>query len=184
MKKIILLSAALAVTAISFAQDEEVKITGTKKITEDVAPSTVVADLHKRFPDAKSVEYFQVPKGGVTKQGWAVTKDDNFSPDASLDYYTISFKRDDLKYYGLYRADGTLVRSKLQENNTALPDAVKNAITNISKSHPGYTVTEQTYYKNIDHEKNTEYYEIHAEKGSTKKRVYFAPDGTVLKVKG
>ncbi len=183
MKKLFLFSLAVVIGFTAAAQDEIV-ITGTKKLTKQQVPDVVVSKLQEKFPNGQAVEYFQVPKGGVTQQGWAVTEQDNFAPDETVDYYTIKFKQDNMKYFGLFKADGTLVRSKMEETNASLPDAVKTAITNLGSSHPGYKVVSKTHYKNIDHEQNNEYYEVVATNGSTKKKVYFSPDGTVLKVKG
>jgi hypothetical protein len=183
MKKSILASLICLFSIICYAQDDVV-IKGTKKITKEMTPNEVVAKLNEKFPDAKSIEYYKVPPGGVSQEGWSVSEEDNLSSDASIEYYTISFNRDNLKYYGLYKADGTLVKSKLEEKEAQLPDAVLNAIKNISVDHPGYKIVSKTYFKNIDYGTQKEYYEVVAEKDGTKKTVVFAPDGTVKKIKG
>jgi hypothetical protein len=170
----------IAISASLYAQ-EDVVIQGTKKISKDATPHQVLDSLHKKFPDAQAVEYYEVPKGGVDR-GWAVTKDDDFN-SSGAEYYTISFKKGNFHYYGLYKADGTLVESKTEESSAHLPDAIKNSLKTISNAYPGYTVISKTYYKQTDLEKSKEYYEIVAQKGDAKKTLYYSPDGKLIKVK-
>ncbi|MEX6686788.1 hypothetical protein QTN47_04740 [Danxiaibacter flavus] len=182
MKKLLLLSATMISSAIAFAQNDIV-ITGTKKVTEELAPKAVVDSLHKRFPDAKAVEYFQVDSN-VVKRGWTVTEEDNLDPGSSIDRYTISFKRDNMKYYGLYKADGTLIMSKMQETDAALPDAVKATLKKMAgEDYKGWKLQSKTYFHQVNYDKSKSYYEIVATKGDEKKKVYLTPDGTVTKVK-
>jgi hypothetical protein len=182
MKKY-LFSAILFMISISFfanAQDEIV-IKGSKKLTKEYTPQQVIDSLNKRFPDAKSVEVFQTKADAVNK-GWTVTEEDNLSGDA--DYYTISFKNEGMKYYGLYDKEGNLLQSKVEEKVDQLPQAVVNSIRAISDKYPGYKVVSKTYYKNQNLTKSKEYYEVIAKKGNETKRLYYAPDGLLIKSKG
>lgn len=181
MKKLLWLLATLSPVLFVSAQDDIV-ITGTKKITKQLTPQQVIDSLNKRFPDAESVQYYQ-PTSGI-QNGWAVTEEDNLQAGSELDYYTISFKRNGLKYYGLYKKDGTLVQSKVEESVASLPEPIQNSIKEISKDHPGYTIVSKTYYKNQNYSKSKEYYEVIAEKGKVTKRLYYSADGILQKVKG
>ena len=182
MKQILFTMISAAMLTPALAQDDKV-ITGTKSISKKETPEKVVQALESKFPDAKSVKYYQIPKTEAAN-GWAIAETDNLSEDSDVEYYTISFKRDDLKYYGLYRADGTLVRSKVEEQVTDLPEPIKQSIGKLQEQYPGYTITSKTYLKNTDHSKSTEAYEVTAVKGKEKKKLFYAPDGTITKVKG
>jgi hypothetical protein len=181
MKKFFFIVIAIGLSSLVHSQ-EDVVIQGTKKVSKDMTPKQVTDSLHKRFPDAQAIEYYKVPKGGVDN-GWTVTKDDNIPGSGDVEYYTISFKRGTLKYYGLYKPDGTLVESKVEETSAHLPDPVKNSLKTVSSAYPGYTVISKSYYKQTNLEKSKEYYEIVAQKGNSKKTLYYTPDGTLVKVK-
>jgi len=182
MKKYFVVVIVVIGLCASVRAQEDVVIQGTKKISKDMTPKQVVDSLNKKFPDAKAIEYYKVPKGGVDN-GWSVDKDDNIPGSGDAEYYTISFTRGNLKYYGLYQPDGTLVESKVEETSAHLPDAVKNSLKNVQTAYPGYTVISHTYYKQTNLKKSKEYYEIVAQKGETKKTLYYKPDGTLVKVK-
>jgi hypothetical protein len=164
------------------AQDELV-IKGTKQIRKKLTPQQVIDSLESRFPDAKSVKYYKVPSSQA-KTGWAVTEEDDMEADEDIDYYTISFKRDDFRYYGLYKPDGTLVMSKMEEKVTTLPVAVAQSVKSLSTQYPGYVVNGETHFRRLDHSKNKEYYEITAKKGKENKKFFFSPEGELMKVKG
>ena len=182
MKKYLLLIVTVFYSFFLSAQ-EDIVIKGTKKITKEATPKEVVDALNAKFPDANAVVYYKAPSSGV-ENGWVVTEDDKLSDQDEVDYYTISFKREGLKYYGLYKKDGTLLKSKIEQNNATLPAPVASSLENVAKDHPGYTIKSKTYYKNQNYEKTQEYYEIVAEKGNTVKRLYYQADGKLLKVKG
>ena len=169
----------LLLTFRLLAQNDMV-ITGSKKISKDLTPKQVVDSLNKRFPDAKSVEYYQ-PAHGVAK-GWEVEKEDNLEGQG-IDYYEVSFKNSNINYYALYQADGTLVKSRMQQSEADLPEPIKAHIKSLSKEHPGYTLVSKKYYKNQNYTKSKEYYEVIAKKDKVKKTLYYSPDGTLVKIK-
>lgn len=183
MKKYLSLLAAIALFSTAFAQDDELIIHGTTKVNKNLAPKVVIDSLNKTFPNAKAVQYYKTPKDAA-KEGWTVTEDNDLGPDDEIDYYTISFNRNNMKYYGLYKANGHLVSSRLKQNVNNLPAAIKSSMKMLGTQYPGYKVLSKTYYKNLNHTKKKEYYEIVAEKGNDKKRLYYAADGTLIKVKG
>jgi hypothetical protein len=182
MKKY-LLSAVIALLCMqAWCQDEAIIIKGSLPISKKLTPQQVIDSLNKRFPDAHAVKYYKIPPDAVSK-GWTISKEDNLGMGETIDYYTITFKRSDVEYYGLFRADGSLVRSKQEETVEHLPDAVKKSISTLSADHPGYTVTSKKYYRNLDENSMDEYYEVIAQNGNTKKSLYFKPDGTLTKIK-
>jgi hypothetical protein len=185
MKKYSLLAFAISVCSLSFAQDDAIIIkgTGSAKITKDMTPTQVVDSLNKRFPDAKSVEYFKVPADAVAK-GWHITEEDNLDPSATIDYYTITFKREDMKYYALYNPDGTLIKSRLEESSVTLPEPIKASLKDLKTQYPTYKLSSKTFYRNTDYGKKKEYYEIVAKDGKKQKRIFYNADGTIIKIKG
>lgn len=185
MKKYSLLAVAALICSLSFAQDDAIIIkgTGSSKITKDMTPQQVIDTLNKRFPDAKSVEYFKVPPDAVQK-GWNITEEDNLDPNATIDYYTVSFKRENMKYYALFNPDGTLVKSRLQESSVSLPESIKTSLKDLKTQYPTYKLVSKTYYRNTDHSKQKEYYEIVAKDGKKQKRIFYNADGTLIKIKG
>jgi hypothetical protein len=182
MKKYFL-SAVIALLCVqAWSQDEAIIIKGSLPISKKLTPQQVIDSLNKRFPDAHAVKYYKIPADAVSK-GWTISKEDNLGAGETIDYYTITFKRADAEYYGLFRADGSLVRSKQEETVEHFPDPVKKSISSLSAEHPGWTVTSKKYYRNLDANSLDEYYECIATKENQKKSLYFKPDGTLTKMK-
>ena len=179
MKKYLITAIVLMLSTQMQAQDDFV-ITGSKKISKQLTPQQVVDSLNKQFPNAKAVEYYQAPADAV-RNGWTINVDDNL--DGDLDFYEVSFKNNNLKYYALYNKDGSLVKSRIQETSTNLPEPIKASLMNLKEQYPGYTVVSKTYYKNQNYTKSKEYYEVVAKKGNAKKTLYYSPDGTIVKEK-
>jgi hypothetical protein len=165
----------------SIAQDE-ITITGTNRINKKLTPQQVIDSLEARFPDAKSVVYYKIP-ADAAKKGWTITVDDNIDEEASIEYYTIKFKRHDFQYYGLYKPDGTLVMSKYKETITHIPESIKESLQQLSKQYPGYKVKSKTYYRNTSYSNSKEYFEFMASNGKNKKKVIYDGDGVLVKVK-
>jgi len=182
MKKYLVLAIMAFVFSKLFSQDNAVVITGTGKISKNMAPHEIVDTLKKIFPDAKAVKYYKLP-AEAAKNGWTISQDDNLGPGDVVDYYTISFKRADMRYYGLFTADGTLVKEKMEQKVDKLPEPIKASIKTLSQDHPDYKIVSKTFYKNVDNNTNEEYYEILAKNGKDDKKLYYKPDGTLIKIK-
>lgn len=180
----VLLLLATFVSFVASAQDDLV-ITASKKVSKEVTPKQVVDSLEKRFPDAKSIEYYETAAKDASK-GWAVTEQDNLN-GGSIDFYTLSFKRDNAQYYGLYKSDGTLVRSKFEQKDVELPAPVVTKLKSMAAGdYKGYTLLSKEYFKSVNHTDMKEYYEVKAvnnKNGGKKKTVIIDPAGNVLKVK-
>src|ERR1700755_2023017 len=110
MKKFLFLIVLVAGGRLCFGQSGDLVIEGSSKINRHLTPQQVIDSLNKTFPDAKSVRYFKTPPDAA-RRGWTVKEENNLSPGETIDYYTISFKRANMKYYGLYTRDGRLVNS-------------------------------------------------------------------------
>jgi hypothetical protein len=184
MKKYILTAVGIMLSAFVLvqAQQQDVVIKGSKQIDKKVTPQQVIDSLNKRFPDAESVKYFTA-KPDVVQRGWTVSEENKLQLNEDLDYYTISFNRQGLKYYGLYDREGNLLESKIEESVDSLPEAIHNAVQKIPQQYPGYKVVSKTYFKEQDYSSSKYYYEVVAEKGANKKRICYTPDGTLIKVK-
>ncbi len=183
MKKLLLMAVTISLSNYLFAQDPDIVISGSNKITKELTPQQIIDSLQKRFPNAKAVEYYQTSPAAV-KAGWVVNEQDNLGSDDKLDYYTLKFKNDDFQYYGLYKRDGTLVKSKYEETDAHLPDAVKTSLKNLAgDTYKDWNVMSKKYYKNVNNNTHKEYYEVVAVKKGTneKKTITLDADGTVIK---
>lgn len=184
MKKNVFAAVLLVLFNSFFAHaQDEVVIKGSKKLDKQYTPQQVVDSLNKRFPNAKSVQYFETKPDAVNK-GWVVSEEDNLSSNADVNYYTISFKNEGMKYYGLYDKDGNLLHCKMEEKISSLPNPVVMALKDVANKYPGYKVVSKTYFKDQNLSKSKEYYEVVAKKGNDTKRLYYTPDGTLIKTKG
>ena len=183
MKKMLSLSIVLFACFHAMSQDDEaIIIKASNKISKSMTPQQVIDSLNAHFPNAQAVKYYKAPQD-VVNRGWTVSKDDNLGPSDAIDYYTITFKNDNLDYYGLFAADGRLIRSKQENTVEHVPDAVKTSVQGLAAQHPGWKVVSKKYYKNLNSKSMEEYYEIIAQKGDAKKSLYYKPDGTLMEIK-
>src|SRR6186713_3365773 len=113
MKKYLLITTTLVSSIALYAQQEpdQMVIAGSKQTDMAHTPQQIIDSLHKRFPDAKSIDYWQTP-AAAAKNGWTVSQEDDLDWGNEAEHYTLQFKRSDFQYYALFRADGTLVSSK------------------------------------------------------------------------
>ena len=180
MKKFLSFAIVIAICSASFGQDT-LMLKGSKHISEELTPKQVIDSLKKKFPDAQAVQYYQT--SAAEANGWTVSSQDKLSGE--LEYYTISFKRKDFQYYGLFEPNGTLVRSKYLEKNAELPPAVQTGIKKLAtdKNYTDYKIISKQYYKEEDYKKQKETYEIIAVKktDSTQiKKVVLDQNGKVI----
>jgi hypothetical protein len=182
MRALLFIAACTALGLSAHSQDEAVIIKASNQISKKMTPQQVIDSLNAHFPNAQAVKYYKAPPD-VLARGWTVSKDDNWSHSDQIEYYTISFKNADLQYYGLFEADGRLIRSKQENMVEHLPDAVKTAVQNLAAKYPGWKVVSKKYFKNLDANSMEEYYEVMATDGTKVKSLYYKPDGTLMKVK-
>lgn len=188
MKKLFITGYTLFLSLSMYAQTlDETVVAASRKTTKELTPQQVIDSLEHRFPNAKSVEYFQTT-GKDAKNGWTVTEQEEASLNTEINYYTISFNRDDFQYYALYDPKGVLVSYKYQQKVTTLPPAIISTIKNLSgEKYKEYNILSETYYKSKNYNKSNEYYEIkavHKTDPKNKKTLIFSPDGKLIKMKG
>ena len=180
MKKFLSFAILAALSTASFGQDTLV-LKGSKHISEELTPKQVIDSLKSRFPDAQAVQYYKTSTAEAN--GWTVSEQDKLSGD--IEYYTLSFKRSDFQYYGLFTANGTLVKSKYLEKDAALPEAVQAGIRKLAtdKNYNDYKIVAKQYYKEVDYNKQKETYEIIAVKkddNTQTKKVVLDQTGKVI----
>ena len=184
LKNIFLIASIVITSFYVSAQDGDssLVVRASKPISKDLTPQQVIDSLQKRFPNAEAVQYYKTPKEGVVN-GWQVTDEGNVS-DQSIDYYTLSFTNDKIQYYGLYSADGTLIKSKLAEQEATLPEPVQTTLRSMAATdYKDWKLLTSSYHKTIDYKKQNTYYEVTAAKGDERKLLIMSPDGKVLKMK-
>jgi len=187
MKAYLLIAAALVISSAVNAQqvDDEMVIRGSKHTSMEATPKQIIDSLHKRFPNADSIDYYQTP-ATAAKNGWAVSQEDDLDFGNEIEFYTLSFKRSDFQYYALFKADGTLVSSKYEETEANLPEAVTTAIKTLgANDYKDYQLYSKKYFKTVHQGKLKEYYEItgiNKNDNKTKKMITMDPTGKVLKV--
>jgi hypothetical protein len=185
MKNFVLLILFMCCVCLANAQDEEkeVVIHASTKIPIEATPKHIIDSLKKRFPNARAVQYYKT-NAAAAKAGWKIEEENDMAFADDLDAYTISFKRNDFQYYALFDADGTLLKSKYQENGAKLPAAVKASLQHLAGDNAkNYTVVSRTYFKRVDHKWQREYYEVTAVNNKDKKdrkTITVASDGTII----
>ncbi|MXV52986.1 hypothetical protein GS399_18605 [Pedobacter sp. HMF7647] len=184
MKKLAVLAVAVLLTSARLFAQDDVVITGSKKAGSTVSSEEITKAIQEKFPNAKSVKYYEVPASGV-ENGWAVSKDYNLTSGEDVGHYAVSFYQNNAKYYGLFDKDGKVEMYKYKRSEATLPDAVKQSLRDLAKGdYKSWKIDKSTYYKTEQEGgSGKEYYEVTASKGSTKKKVYIAPDGKVIKIK-
>ena len=185
MKKFLLIATALVSSIGLYAQEpDKMVIKGSKHTDMSHTPQQIIDSLHKRFPNADSIDYYKTP-AAAAKNGWAVSQEDDLDWGNEIEYYTIKFKRSDFQYYALFKANGTLVSSKYEETDTHLPEAVVTAIKQLAADkYKDYTLYSKKYFKTVHEGKTKEYYEITGIKKSdnkTMKTITMDATGKVLK---
>jgi IS1 family transposase len=184
MKKFSMAALMVAMSAVSYAQYEAQRtVKASKMIDAQITPQQVIDTLKKRFPGADSVQYYQT--SAATAKGWTVSSDDNSNYDDQIQYYTIKFNRQNVVYYALFKADGTLIKSEFQQRDVELPDAVIASLKKLkADSYPDYYMIYKDYFKYENYDTHKEYYQITAVKihTSIKKIVIVDPTGKIISV--
>ena len=185
MKKLLMAALIVAISIVSFGQNANFTISGSKMIAKDSTPQQVIDTLKKRFPNAEAVQYYQT--SAAAANGWAVSAEDNMLHGDEADYYTIKFKRDDFQYYALFEADGTLVKSEFEQKNVELPEAVTASLLKLkADKYPDYLLMTKNYFKYENYDMHKEYYEITAMKNGDNtqmKVIVVDPSGKIISEK-
>ncbi len=187
MKKYLLIAATLlsSIALNAQAQEDSILLKGSKHISMEQTPKQIIDSLHKRFPNAKAIHYYETP-AAAAKNGWSVSQGDDLDFGNEIEFYTLSFKRSDFQYYALFTADGTLLSSKYEETEAKLPEAVTAAIKQLAATdYKDYKLFSKKYFKQVNEGKTVEFYEITGiskTDNKTKKMITMDPSGKVLKV--
>lgn len=182
MSRSLLLLAGMLVYLHSISQEDGIITSGTTKISRQLTPKPIIESLARAFPDAVTIEYF-ITEGGTAREGWTITEEEGDACEGGIACYIISFKRADLKYYGLFAQDGQLIMLKVKQDFSELPGPVKESLKCLGRDYQGYRLLSRTYYKNENQIKRAEYYEVVAEKRKEKKRLFYKIDGTLATVR-
>ena len=185
MKKFLLVTLVVAVSAVSFGQTAGSTIKASKMTTKDSTPQQVIDTLKKRFPNAEAVQYYET--SAAAANGWTVSAEDQSHSSDNAEYYTIKFKRQDFQYYALFEANGTLVKSEFQQINVELPEAVKASLLKLkADKYPDYQMITKNYLKYENYDMHKDYYEITAVNTTDAKQtkvVVVDPSGKIISVK-
>ena len=189
MKKYLLFALASLFSASLYAQNAEhdVVLTASTKTSIEATPRQIIDSLKRKFPNAKAVQAYQTSPEAV-KKGWLITKEDNLhSTRGDVERYTISFKNADFQCYGLFEADGTMLRAKYQENNPKIPKGAKASMLKVGADdfYKGFKVVSKTYFKEVNYKTHTSYYEIevvNTQNENIKKMITLDESGKEIKV--
>lgn len=183
MKKYIMLLAVIALGKLAYSQTEKVILDGSAKINRKSTPGQVIDSFTRIFPDAKSIKYYRTP-ADIAVKGWSVVKQQDLQPGGPGDYYTISFKKSKIQYYGLFASDGGLVKTRMRQKVTDLPGPIRESLKTLDQVFPGYRVVSGTYYKSIDPIKGQkEHYEVLVQKGWESMILIYEDNGKLLNAK-
>ncbi|WP_448702861.1 hypothetical protein ACFGVR_10950 [Mucilaginibacter sp. AW1-3] len=182
MKQFLLL-ALTSLFAISL-HGQDVVIKASKEISLEATPKQIIDSLKKKFPNAQAIHAYKVSE--AQKNGWDITKEDETSPNHSFERYTLSFKNKNFKYYALFAADGTLLKSKFEQYGATLPAGTKASLQKLAgDQYKAYRLISKTYYKTVDYDKKKSYYQIVAVNignENIKKTITLDEEGKVVKV--
>ncbi|MEJ1238414.1 hypothetical protein WBG78_09805 [Chryseolinea sp. T2] len=163
------------------AQQTNVFSVDAKKISQSETPVTVVEAVKTDFPGNEIIDYYLYDDDLVNTE-WAVTTEDNIEPDQAIDHYSVLLKGKNGGYaYGLYDKNGKLKSVKVVALNFALPAAIRNNAT--TGKYSGYTIKSDKFVRVVNRKNDKEYLEVSVEKGSDKKKLYFSPEGDLIKEK-
>jgi len=131
---------------------------------------------------ARYVQFYNPSVSEALKQ-WTAFQEYNINASVVVDY-TVSYRKHHMYYYGLYKADGSIVESRIEQDPVDLPKDIQKSVKKSLKNFRGYKISSKIrgYYKNFELDKSTEYYEIIAKNGNEKKIFNYSPDGALVKV--
>jgi uncharacterized membrane protein YkoI len=134
-----------------------------------IVPAGIQTSFVKLYPNANNVVWYRYTPLGVTIEPgmWYSTMD-------TSDYYARFFWNDD-EYIAWYD-NGNWIHSTQRIDESELPAAVSQAI---SREYPGFVITDV----DIEHDDKQKLYEVKLDKGNTRWKVEYSPDGSVVKKK-
>ena len=180
MKKLLTILFAL-VAFRAQAQERELFTIDAKQVSLQTVPSEVLVAVERDFPGNDVMDYYLL-EGNKVNSEWAVSVDDNLKASDEVDHYTVMLKGKKGGYiYGLYNKDGELQKMKVLAKDFALPSSIQTAAT--SGSYSGYAIKSDKYVKVLDRKTDKEYVEVVVAKDGKTKKLYFDPQGKLMKEK-
>ena len=174
MKKILsLVAMTFAIMTTIHAQSAQVKI----KVKEAEIPVSVVESFKKDFRGGQAEEWDIVP-AAIVGEEYVVSGFDNLDGEKPTSYAVI-IKGTNTRAEAVYDKNGKLKYSKEVIKDTALPVAIRNAVT---KKYPGFAlISDQETIK--EGRSNFIHYRIIIEKGKEKKALAVNESGKILREK-
>lgn len=188
MRKYLILLAVIMLSKFSFAQQEKTILDGSIRINRKSIPEQVIDSFSRIYPDAKSIKYYKTP-ASVAAKGWSITRQSSIQPRTAIDsvspadYYMIDFKKSGIHYYGLFAADGSLMKTRMRQHVEDLPGPIRESLNTLDKVFPGYRVVSGTYYKSVGLQGQKEHYEILVQKDFETMVLIYDPSGKLLNAK-
>lgn len=130
--------------------------------TEEV-PAPAIEAFNKKVPAATNVRYSKMEK--------PLTND-----TVGVNYYFIDYDLDNYDYYVIYDENGQNVEFDSYPKISGLPDPVSKRI---AYYFPDYKIVEIKE----ENDKDMKMYEVQMEKGDSKYKIKFLPDGAIYKLK-
>jgi|GEM_PF-732352 len=163
---------------------DEIVIRDTRKISRLEIPRPVTDSLEKKFPDANTIQYYQTATAAA-KNGWIIVSSNARAkwPNEQTIYYTAAFKLNDYQYYNLYNKKGELLKYKCEMKKGRSPYQVRQAVSKLSGTFPGYALTGNRCYKVVHMDSRNVYYEVTVQKDANIKYLYYSANGQLVKVK-
>lgn len=165
----------------AYAQDEVLVSIDAKRVTPSEIPPSVIEALKKDFPSMEVMEYYLFPSGKINSE-WSVTEEDNLESGDVPDHYNILIKGTKGGYVNaLYDKNGELKTMKILALDFALPASIRTAAT--TGKYAGYQIKSDKFVRVVNKKKEKEYIEVVVAKANSTKKLYFTPDGKLMKEK-
>ena len=131
---------------------------------------------------ARYVQFYNPSVSEALKQ-WTAFQEHNINASVVVNY-TVSYRKHHMYYYGLYKADGSIVESRIEQDPVDLPKDIKKSVKKKLKDYNGYKITStiRAYYKNFVEDKSKDYYEIIAKNGKEAEGFQYSLDGALVNV--
>ena len=176
MKKILLLCAVFATLSNAHAaNDKRAGMANNSphphisRADTVIVPSGIQTAFGKLYPNATNVVWYRYTPPNITIEPgmWYSTLD-------ASDYYARFFWNDD-EYIAWYD-NGKWIHSTQRIDDSEIPVAISQAI---SRDYPGFVITDV----DIEHEDKQKLYEVKLDKGNTRWKILYSPQGTEINKK-
>jgi hypothetical protein len=137
-------------------------------------PPAVIKAADELFKGSTQIKWGVFPYE-LKDYGWVVNKDYN----DPIDHYEINLKTTKgADIYAVFESTGELIRYRMIDKNTALPQSIQNAIA--KTEYKDWKITGDTEIITSNQKKVAEHYTVRLEKGNQKKTLYYTLKGEGL----